>query len=113
MSSPALGVADNMNDPQDRAKEDGMRTVQLSETDTLLLTRGRGRTVGKNLPQAAELCLDFSKVQAASPSFLDELIKVASSRDISLSAVNVSKRIRTTLETLSRVNGDRRVAISA
>jgi hypothetical protein len=56
----------------------------------------------------SELLLDFDGVEVASPSFLDELIKVSAGRGISLAAMNVDPRTRDTLKRLARVNPDQR-----
>lgn len=90
-----------------------MRSVRLSRYDELLLTRERGREIALNLPEADHLVLDFQGVEVASPSFLDELIKVAAERGISLAATNVNRRTKENLRRLERVNADRSVALTA
>lgn len=85
-----------------------MRTVRLRDFDDLLLTRERGREVADKLPRASMLCLDLRGVNAASPSFLDELIRSATSLGIGLSFTNVPSRIKEQLGLLERAN-ERRV----
>jgi hypothetical protein len=76
--------------------------------DDLLLTREPGRHVGEALPREGRLCLDLRGVGAASPSFLDELIRTATRRGIELSFTNVPSRIKDHLGILERAN-ERRV----
>jgi hypothetical protein len=85
-----------------------MRTVRLSDFDDLLLTRERGRKIGRKLPREAKLCLDLRGVNAASPSFLDELIRTATTRGTELSFTNVPARTKRHLALLERAN-ERRV----
>lgn len=87
-----------------RDKRKDKRTVQLSSYDTLLVTRERGRSVALDLPKNGEVILDFEGVEVASPSFLDELIKGAMRRGLSLTIVNANPRTRTNLLRLLRVN---------
>jgi hypothetical protein len=86
-----------------------MRTVRLRDLfDGLLLTRERGREVAEKLPSDERLCLDLRGVNAASPSFLDELIRSATRRGIELSFTNVPSRLKGQLGHLERAN-ERRV----
>jgi hypothetical protein len=79
-------------------------TVRLRDFDDLLLTRQRGREVGRSLPDARELCLDLRGVKAASPSFLDEVIRTTAKRGTAVAFRNVPARIKPSLAVLERVH---------
>jgi hypothetical protein len=53
-----------------------MEPIELKRFGTLLLTREKGRSVSEALPTGRNaLHLDLGGVEAASPSFLDELAR--------------------------------------
>ncbi len=84
-----------------------MQMIELRRFDELLLTRERGRLVGESLPDDKELILDCRGVRAISPSFLDELIRVAARRNITLTFRNLPTRARRSLNRLERAQRDR------
>lgn len=87
-----------------------MQTVELRRFDEFLLTRELGRTVGERLPDSQHLLLDCRGVKAVSPSFLDELIRTAAERGVTLSFKNVPERTKHHLEILERASERRRLA---
>lgn len=51
-----------------------MKPIAMKTYGPLLLTRERGREVAEALPRQTKLVLDFEGIDAASPSFLHELL---------------------------------------
>ena len=86
---------------------------KLTRYEAPLVTRERGREVGVDLPDHQKVVLDFRGVRVASPSFLDELIKTATKRGVSLTITNASPRIRHSLARLQRVTEERGLASPA
>ncbi len=88
-----------------------MIRVPLKDEDVLLLTRERGRKVGLGLPNGPVL-LDFEGVEVASPSFLDELLRVADGRALEVEITNANRGILANLRRLNRAM-DRGTAVGA
>lgn len=89
-----------------------MPVVSMVTYGRLLLTRMRGREVAERLPRQPSLRLDFQGVDAASPSFLDELIKGAfRGGTVQLVFANVSEPVKESLRLLQSLpreaEGDR------
>jgi hypothetical protein len=89
-----------------------MPVVSMVTYGQLLLTRMRGREVAERLPRQSSLRLDFQGVDAASPSFLDELIKGAfKGGTIQIVFSNVSEPVEESLRLLQSLpweaEGDR------
>lgn len=57
-------------------------TVRMAQFGSVLVTRDRARAIREDLPECRSLDLDFKDVGVASPSFLDELLKVAIKRGV-------------------------------
>ncbi len=78
-----------------------MIRVPLKDEDVLLLTREHGRKVGLGLPNGPAL-LDFEGVEVASPSFLDELLRIADGRALEVEVTNANRGIAVNLRRLYR-----------
>lgn len=78
------------------------RTVKMVNYGQLLLTRERGREIALDLPDGpVRLRLDFTGVDVASPSFLDEVIKGAVARRASrIEFVGISEPTRKNVDRL-------------
>lgn len=75
--------------------------------EQLLLSRARGREVGSKLPKAPSLSLDFTGVEAASPSFLDELIRTLFAQGtLEINFRNVNEQTMENLMLLRRLNSE-------
>lgn len=57
-------------------------TVKMARFGSVLVTRDRARAIENELPECKSLTLVFEGVGVASPSFLDELLKVAVKRGV-------------------------------
>jgi STAS-like domain of unknown function (DUF4325) len=76
--------------------------MQMGKRGRLLLTKDTGRAIGARFPTGEVVELDFSGVEAASPSFLGELLRVARAKNVRLTPLNASARIA---ETWTRLGG--------
>lgn len=76
-----------------------MSAVKMSRFGRLLLSRPRATEVGQDLPpNARKVTLDFEGVEAASPSFMDQIVREAGARGAEVVVMtNLSERLRDTV----------------
>lgn len=87
------------------------RTVRMDQFGHLLLTRERAREVAATFSRSAkQLTLDFDSVQAASPSFLDELMKRSFKSGVKqLRFVNLNEQSQRSVNRLQERRPDNRL----
>ncbi len=76
--------------------------VRLLEFGDILLTRDTGRLVVSRLPKEDKLLLDCTGVQAITPSFLDEVVRLSSVRNTKVEFINFPHRLRSTISVIMR-----------
>lgn len=83
-----------------------MQVIQLSRFGRFLVTREDGRAVAADLPIDADvLCVSFSEIEAASPSFLDELARSLIDRGVrSVIVTDATEHIARNLERVSELS---------